>query len=181
MQEIPEDKRALTRTVYLSPTGRTFNQKIARELSLNDNLIFLCGHYEGIDERALEMTVTDEISIGDYVLTGGELAAMVIIDTVSRLIPGVLHNDESALTESFSDNLLEYPQFTHPEEYEGRHVPEVLLSGNHKLIDEWKREQSLIRTRKLRPDLFEKVELTKADKKFLKKYNEESISEDNVT
>ncbi len=135
------------RVIYLTPQGSVFNQRMAEDLSKEEDLIFLCGHYEGIDERVLEMIVTDHVSIGDYVLTGGELPAMVIIDTISRLVEGVLHNDDSARYESFADNRLEYPQYTRPEEFMGRKVPEVLLSGNHAKIAEWREEESLKRTR----------------------------------
>ena len=141
------------RVIYLTPQGSVFNQRMAEDLSKEEDLIFLCGHYEGIDERVLEMIVTDHVSIGDYVLTGGELPAMVIIDTISRLVEGVLHNDDSARYESFADNRLEYPQYTRPEEFMGRKVPEVLLSGNHAKIAEWREEESLKRSRERRPDL----------------------------
>ncbi len=141
------------RVIYLTPQGSVFNQRMAEDLSKEEDLIFLCGHYEGIDEWVLEMIVTDHVSIGDYVLTGGELPAMVIIDTISRLVEGVLHNDDSARYESFADNRLEYPQYTRPEEFMGRKVPEVLLSGNHAKIAEWREEESLKRTRERRPDL----------------------------
>lgn len=141
------------RVIYLTPQGSVFNQRMAEDLSKEEDLIFLCGHYEGIDERVLEMIVTDHVSIGDYVLTGGELPAMVMIDTISRLVEGVLHNDDSARYESFADNRLEYPQYTRPEEFMGRKVPEVLLSGNHAKIAEWREEESLKRTRERRPDL----------------------------
>ena len=141
------------RVIYLTPQGSVFNQRMAEDLSKEEDLIFLCGHYEGIDERVLEMIVTDHVSIGDYVLTGGELPAMVIIDTISRLVEGVLHNDDSARYESFADNRLEYPQYTRPEEFMGRKVPEVLLSGNHAKIAEWREEESLKRTRERRPAL----------------------------
>ena len=141
------------RVIYLTPQGSVFNQRMAEDLSKEEDLIFLCGHYEGIDERVLEMIVTDHVSIGDYVLTGGELPAMVIIDTISRLVEGVLHNDDSARYESFADNRLEYTQYTRPEEFMGRKVPEVLLSGNHAKIAEWREEESLKRTRERRPDL----------------------------
>ena len=144
-----------TRVIYMTPQGKVFNQKIAQELSREENLIFLCGHYEGIDERVLDMIVTDNISIGDYVLTGGELPAMVVIDAVSRLVPGVLNNDVSAEFETFHDNLLEYPQYTRPEEFMGRKVPEVLLSGHHKKIEEWRLSKSIERTKERRPDLWE--------------------------
>lgn len=143
--------------IALSPKGRTFTQPIAKELAVNEDLIFLCGHYEGIDQRVLDAIVTDYISIGDYVLTGGELAACVVIDCVSRLIPGVLGNDDSASTESFENDLLEYPQYTRPEEWHGRKVPEILLSGNHRLVDEWRLEQSISRTRESRPDMLERA------------------------
>lgn len=142
-----------TRVIYMTPQGKVFNQQMAKELACEDDIIFLCGHYEGIDERVLEMIVTDNVSIGDYVLTGGELPAMVMIDTISRLVPGVLNNDSSAAEESFSENLLEYPQYTRPVEFMGRKVPEVLLSGHHANIEAWRREQSLIRTKSRRPDL----------------------------
>ena len=161
-----EHKR--TRLIYLSPIGRPFTQEVAKELSKEENLIFLCGHYEGIDERALELEADDYISLGDFVLTGGELPAICIMDAVARLVPGVLSNDESASDESFEGNTLEYPQYTRPEEFMGMRVPDVLLSGHHANIKQWRREQSLIRTRERRPDLFEKVELDKKDKKFLK-------------
>lgn len=141
------------RVIYMTPQGRVFNQSIAEELAKEEDIVLLCGHYEGIDERVLEMIVTDNLSIGDYVLTGGELPAMVVIDTVSRLVPGVLNNDTSAEFETFHDNLLEYPQYTRPEEFMGRKVPEVLLSGHHKNIEAWRQEQSVQRTRERRPDL----------------------------
>lgn len=155
------------RTIYLTPQGEVFHQTKGKELAKEEDLVFLCGHYEGIDERVLEEIVTDYISIGDYVLTGGELPAMVMVDVISRLIPGVLSNEESGLTESLEGNLLEYPQYSRPEEWNGKKVPEVLLSGHHKRIEEWRRCQSLERTMRKRPDLFEKVELTERDKKIL--------------
>ena len=157
------------RVIYLSPQGKVFDQSMAQEYAKEENLIFLCGHYEGIDERVLEEIVTDYVSIGDYVLTGGELPALVMMDTISRLVPGVLNNDISAQTESFSDNLLEYPQYTRPEEWKGKKVPPVLLSGNHKLLAEWYREQSVIRTAKNRPDLLEKAELSDKEKELVAK------------
>lgn len=146
------------RTIYVTPQGRAFDQKLAGELAREEELIFLCGHYEGIDERVLEEVVTDYVSIGDYVLTGGELAAMVMIDAVSRLVPGVLNNDLSAETESFHNDLLEYPQYSRPEVWHERRVPEVLLSGNHSRISEWRLRQAEERTRKVRPDLYAKYE-----------------------
>ena len=144
------------RVIYLSPQGKTFDQKMAEELAQEHELVLLCGHYEGIDERVLEEIVTDYVSIGDYVLTGGELPAMVMVDAISRLVPGVLHNDVSAEFESFQDNLLEYPQYSRPEEWHGKKVPEVLLSGHHANIEKWRREQAVLRTRERRPDLLEK-------------------------
>ena len=160
------------RVLYMSPQGRVFNQRMAEELAREEELIFLCGHYEGIDERVLEEIVDDEVSIGDYVLTGGELPALVIMDAISRLLDGVLHNEESAEFDSFHDNLLEYPQYSRPEEWRGKKVPPILLSGHHVNVEKWRREQSLIRTRERRPDLLEHAELTKDDKKFLAKLEE---------
>ena len=142
------------RTIYLTPQGKTFNQRMAEEFAKESELIFLCGHYEGIDERALEEVVTDYVSLGDFVLTGGELAAMVMIDAIARLVPGVLHNDTSAVDESFSGYLLEYPQYTRPESYNGKKVPAELLTGNHKIIRKWRKEQAEIRTKERRPDLY---------------------------
>lgn len=144
------------RTIYVTPQGRTFSQQMAKELASEEELVFLCGHYEGVDERVLEEIVTDYISIGDYVLTGGELPAMVMTDAIARLVPGVLNNDDSALTESFSDDLLEYPQYSRPEIWNGKPVPPVLLSGDHAKVDAWRLEQSIARTRERRPDLYEK-------------------------
>ena len=158
-----------TRVIYLTPQGEVFNQNMAEELAKEEELIFLCGHYEGIDERALEMIVTDYVSIGDYVLTGGELPAMVMIDAISRLVPGVLSNKASAEFETFHDNLLEYPQYTRPETFMDQSVPKVLLSGHHGKIEEWRRQQSLIRTAKRRPDLLKNAKLSEDDKKVLKK------------
>ena len=148
------------RVIFLTPQGKTFNQDMAKEFALEEDLVFLCGHYEGIDERVLEEIVPDYVSIGDYVLTGGELPAMVMMDSISRMVPGVLNNQESGETESFSGNLLEYPQYSRPEEWHGKKVPEVLLSGHHANVDKWRREQSIIRTAKWRPDLLPKADLT---------------------
>jgi tRNA (guanine37-N1)-methyltransferase len=142
------------RVVYVTPQGSLFNQAKASELSKQEDLVLLCGHYEGIDERVLEEIVTDYISIGDYVLTGGELAAMVMIDAISRLVPGVLNNDESAQTESHSSGLLEYPQYSRPEIWQDKKVPDILLSGHHANIDKWRLEQSIERTRVRRPDMY---------------------------
>lgn len=155
MEKIGKEK---VRTVFLSPRGKTFNQRMAEELSKEEDLIFLCGHYEGIDERVLEEIVTDTVSIGDFVLTGGELPAMMMIDAIARLIPGVLHNDFSAVDESFSGYLLEYPQYTRPEEWHGKTVPVELLSGNHKVIRKWRKEKAEENTKNARPDLYEKYE-----------------------
>ncbi|GAK38537.1 tRNA (guanine-N(1)-)-methyltransferase [Paenibacillus sp. TCA20] len=155
------------RIILMCPQGETFTQKKAEELSKEEHLIFICGHYEGYDERIREHLVTDEISTGDYVLTGGELPAMVVIDSVVRLLPGVLGNETSAVTDSFSTGLLEYPHYTRPAEFRGHKVPDILLSGHHKNIDAWRREQSLLRTLTRRPDLLEQVELTKKEKAWL--------------
>lgn len=144
------------RTVYVTPQGSVFNQSMAVDFSREEDLIILCGHYEGVDERVLEEIVTDYVSIGDYVLTGGELPAMVMVDAISRMVPGVLSNEDSGVTESFYNNLLEYPQYSRPEVWNGRKVPEVLLSGHHKNIEQWRLEQSIQRTRERRPDLYEK-------------------------
>lgn len=169
-QSVVEKAKSKPRVIYLSPQGQTFSQGMAEEFAKEEDLIFLCGHYEGIDERVLEEIVTDYVSIGDYVLTGGELPAMVMIDAISRLIPGVLHNDVSAEFESFQDNLLEYPQYTRPEEWHGKKVPEILLSGHHANVEKWRREQSVIRTAQRRPDLLEKADLTQQEKDLAKKY-----------
>ncbi len=155
------------RVIYLTPQGSVFHQKMAQEFAKEQDLVFLCGHYEGIDERVLDEIVTDYVSIGDYVLTGGELPAMVLIDAISRLVPGVLKNEESAQFESFHDNLLEYPQYSRPEEWMGKKVPSVLLSGHHANIEIWRREQSLQRTYERRPDLLDRAVLSEKDKKFL--------------
>lgn len=167
-EDIKRKTKKAPRVIYMTPQGRTFNQEMAKELAKEEELVFLCGHYEGVDERAIDMQVTDCISIGDYVLTGGELPALVIMDAVSRMVPGVLTNEDSGMNESFEDNLLEYPQYTRPEEYNGSRVPDILLSGHHANIERWRRNQSLLRTARQRPDLFEKVELDKNDRKFLR-------------
>lgn len=165
------------RVLYMTPQGRVFNQEIAKELSKEQDLVFLCGHYEGIDERVLELIATDYLSVGDYVLTGGELPAMMMIDCISRLVPGVLNNDVSAEFESFHDNLLEYPQYTRPEVFMEQRVPEVLLSGHHKNIDTWRREQSIVRTLERRPDLLEGAQLSKKEKEFLERLLAEKRSD----
>lgn len=167
------EKAQGARVVYMTPQGRPFTQRIAEELSQEENLVFLCGHYEGIDERIIEEIVTDEISLGDFVLTGGELAAITIIDAVSRLVPGVLGKEDSFADESFSDGLLEYPQYTRPPVFHGKEVPEILLSGHHANIAKWRREQSLIRTVKKRPDLLETAELTAKERQFVERLREE--------
>ncbi|SFC73278.1 tRNA (guanosine(37)-N1)-methyltransferase TrmD [Clostridium uliginosum] len=156
------------KVIFLGPRGKTFNQKIARDLSNEDELIFLCGHYEGIDERVYKH-IDMEISLGDFILTGGEMAAIPVIDSVLRLIPGVLGKEESFIEESFSDGLLEYPQYTRPDEFDGEKVPDVLLSGHHENIRKWRRLQSLNITKSKRPDLYKKNTLTKEDKKLLEK------------
>lgn len=166
-EKIPIERRQKARVIYLTPQGSVFNQAKAEEWSKEEDLIFLCGHYEGVDERALELVVTDFVSAGDYVLTGGELPAMMMIDAVSRLVPGVLNNDTSAEFESFHDNLLEYPQYTRPEEFEGKRVPEVLLSGHHANIEKWRREKSIERTLAARPDLLADAVLSKKEQKYL--------------
>ena len=167
-RSVAEKAKSKPRVIYLSPQGQTFSQSMAEEFAQEEELIFLCGHYEGIDERVLEEIVTDYVSIGDYVLTGGELPAMVMIDAVSRLIPGVLHNDTSAEFESFQDNLLEYPQYTRPPVWHGMEVPAVLSSGHHANILKWQREQSILETAKKRPDLlWRAIEEGKLDKKEL--------------
>lgn len=160
------------RVIYLTPQGKVFNQRMAEEFAKEENLIFLCGHYEGIDERVLDKIVTDDVSIGDYVLTGGELAAMVMIDAISRKVDGVLNNSESSEIETFYDNLLEYPQYTRPEVWEGERVPEVLLSGNHGKIEEWRRQKSIERTYDFRPDLLAKANLSDKDKNYLAEYKD---------
>ena len=162
------EKSTRTRVIYMTPQGKKLDQKKVEELSKQEHLILLCGHYEGIDQRVLDSIVDEEISIGDYVLTGGELPAMVLIDSVSRYVEGVL-KDGSTTEESFSQGLLEYPQYTRPEIFQGQQVPEVLRSGNHQMIDKWRREQSLKRTLEKRPDLLEKVDLSDEDKKILEK------------
>lgn len=163
------------RTIYLTPQGPTFTQTMAKGFAGEEELVLLCGHYEGIDERVLEEIVTDYISIGDYVLTGGELAAMVMVDAISRMVPGVLTNDESGATESFEDNLLEYPQYSRPEEWMGKKVPPILLSGNHQKVDEWRREQSILRTAERRPDLLEKAQLTQKERAMIVKLQEKNL------
>ena len=161
------------RVVYLTPQGKVFHQEMAKELAQERDLVFLCGHYEGIDERVLDEIVTDYVSIGDYVLTGGELPAMVMMDSISRMVPGVLSNQESGETESFVGNLLEYPQYSRPEEWHGQKVPPVLLSGHHANIEAWRREQSVMRTAKRRPDLLKKADLTNKEWSQVRQWKKE--------
>ena len=168
------------RCIYLTPQGRVFEQGMAKEYAGEEDLIFLCGHYEGIDERVLEEIVTDYVSIGDYILTGGELPAMIMVDAISRLVPGVLHNDVSAEFESFQDSLLEYPQYSRPEIWHDKKVPEVLLSGHHANIEKWRREQSVIRTARNRPDLLEKAALTEKEKELAEKFLQPEDNCDNI-
>ena len=161
------------RVVYLTPQGEVFHQTMAKELAKEKDLVFLCGHYEGIDERVLDEIVTDYVSIGDYVLTGGELPAMVMMDSISRMVPGVLSNQESGEIESFAENLLEYPQYSRPEEWHGQKVPPVLLSGHHANIEAWRREQSILRTAKRRPDLLKKADLTNKEWSQVRQWKKE--------
>ena len=161
------------RVVYLTPQGEVFHQTMAKELAKEKDLVFLCGHYEGIDERVLDEIVTDYVSIGDYVLTGGELPAMVMMDSISLMVPGVLSNQESGETESFAENLLEYPQYSRPEEWHGQKVPPVLLSGHHANIEAWRREQSILRTAKRRPDLLKKADLTNKEWSQVRQWKKE--------
>ena len=165
------------RRIYLGPRGRKLTTALARELAQEDSLILLCGHYEGVDQRALDACIDEEISIGDYILTGGELAAMVLTDCVARFIPGVLGCAESPEEESFSDGLLEYPQYTRPRELDGRSVPEVLLSGDHAKIRAWRRRESLRATLRFRPDLLESADLSPDDLKIVKELENECSSE----
>lgn len=161
--EVTKDARQKPRVIYLSPQGRVFNQQIAKELAKEEHLVFLCGHYEGVDERVLEELQVEELSIGDYVLTGGEIAALAVIDAVARLVPGVLPSEEAYSEESLYNGLLEYPQYTRPPVFMGREVPEVLLSGHHENIQKWRREQSVMRTFRKRPELLLEAELTEAE------------------
>ena len=167
VEDIPPHEEAKPRVILMCPQGEPFKQSKAEELAKEKHLIFICGHYEGYDERIREHLVTDELSIGDYVLTGGELPAMVVIDSVVRLLPGVLGNESSAVTDSFSTGLLEYPHYTRPVTFRGWDVPEVLMSGHHARIDSWRREQSLLRTLARRPELLEQMELTSKERELL--------------
>ena len=161
------------RLIYLTPQGKVFDQQMAKELAMEKDLVFLCGHYEGIDERVIEELDPEEISVGDYVLTGGELPALILADSVSRMLPGVLSDDECFEEESHFNSLLEYPQYTHPSSWNGRDVPEILLSGHHAKVDEWRRQKSLERTYRRRPDMLERAKLDKKDEAFLSKLEKE--------
>lgn len=172
-QSVEEKIGYRPRVVFLTPQGKVFNQEMAKDFAMEKDLVFLCGHYEGIDERVLEEIVTDYVSIGDYVLTGGELPAMVMMDSISRMVPGVLTNKESGETESFSGNLLEYPQYSRPEIWHGKQVPPVLLSGHHANVDTWRREQSVYRTAKWRPDLLKKADLTNKEWNQIRQWRKE--------
>ena len=172
-QSVEEKIGYRPRVVFLTPQGKVFNQEMAKDFAMEKDLVFLCGHYEGIDERVLEEIVTDYVSIGDYVLTGGELPAMVMMDSISRMVPGVLSNKESGETESFSGNLLEYPQYSRPEIWHGKQVPPVLLSGHHANVDTWRREQSVYRTAKWRPDLLKKADLTNKEWNQIRQWRKE--------
>ncbi len=168
VEHLQQLQPGLGRIVLMTPQGIPFNQTLAKELAKEDRLVLVCGHYEGIDERFVEKYITDEISIGDYVLTGGELPAMVVVDAVARMIPGVLGEIASAEADSFYNGLLDYPHYTKPREYQGLKVPEVLLTGHHKNIEMWRRRQSVLRTLERRPELLDEAELTDEDKKILK-------------
>jgi tRNA (guanine37-N1)-methyltransferase len=165
--QCPPESGCRERTILLSPQGRVLNQALVRELAGEDHLILICGHYEGVDERVREHLVSDEVSVGDYVLTGGELPAMIVVDAVARLLPGVLGAQEAAQEDSFAGGLLEYPQYTRPAEFRGWGVPEVLLSGNHQAVRRWRREQALRRTRARRPELIPGAELSEEDREIL--------------
>lgn len=166
-QAVAEKIGRKPRVIYLTPQGQTFSQTMVEDFAKEEDLVFLCGHYEGIDERVLEEVVTDYVSIGDYVLTGGELPAMVMIDAISRFVPGVLSNEESAQFESFQDNLLEYPQYSRPAVWRGKEVPPILLSGHHANVEIWRRQQSILRTWQRRPELLEEAQLSKKERQYL--------------
>ncbi|HEU0265964.1 MAG TPA: tRNA (guanosine(37)-N1)-methyltransferase TrmD [Geobacterales bacterium] len=172
--DVLRSERPRSRVILTTPRGRTFDQETATRLALEEGLIIICGRYEGVDERVAELYVDEELSIGDYVLSGGELAAMVITDATVRLVPGVLGNEESALTDTFSDGLLEHPHYTRPPEFRGVAVPEVLLSGNHAAIALWRRRESLRQTWRLRPELLQRIQLSKADRAFLRELQQGS-------
>lgn len=173
LEDVIQERNA-AKVILLTPQGKTFHQRMAEELSIFSRIVLICGRYEGVDERVRDHLVDEEVSIGDYVLTGGELPAMVIVDAVSRLVSGVLGNCDSAAMESFSTGLLEYPQYTRPADFRGWKVPEVLLSGNHKVIDDWRRRESLRKTASRRPDLLSRAGLTEEDRKVLEEINVDS-------
>ena len=175
-----KDREKLPRLIYVTPQGRVFNQDMAKDYAKEEELIFLCGHYEGVDERVLDKLHAERVSIGDYVLTGGELPAMVMIDAISRMVPGVLSNEESGEEESFMNGLLEYPQYTRPDVFMGMEVPEILKSGHHANIARWRRDQSLLRTYETRPELLKQVDLDKKDKKFLENLKNTCIPSDEM-
>lgn len=166
------------RVIYLTPQGQTFSQAMVEDFAREEDLVFLCGHYEGIDERVLEEVVTDYVSIGDYVLTGGELPAMVMIDAISRFVPGVLSNEESAQFESFQDNLLEYPQYSRPAVWRGKEVPPILLSGHHANVEIWRRQQSILRTWQRRPELLKEAELSRKERQYLEEIRRKAQQEE---
>ena len=172
-QDIVKELGYEPRVVYMTPQGKTFKQTDAKSFAEEKDLVILCGHYEGVDERVLEEIVTDNISIGDYVLTGGELPALVVIDSITRLVPGVLNNDESAETESFENGLLEYPQYTRPAEFNGKKVPDIIISGDHAKVDEYRRQESLKRTYERRPDMLKEADLSEKDLEFIKTLDNE--------
>lgn len=176
-QALVENRKSSPRLVYLTPQGKVFDQAMAEELAREEDLIFLCGHYEGIDERVLEEIATDFVSIGDYVLTGGELPAMVMMDSIARMVPGVLSNQESGQFESFQGSLLEYPQYSRPEEWRGKKVPPVLLSGHHGNVDRWRRDQSILRTLRNRPELLSGAVFDKKDRKYLRALLQDELEE----
>ena len=178
--DIKKRLKAPCPVIYMSPQGKPFNNEIAKKYSKLDEMVILCGHYEGVDERIIEEIVTEEISVGDYVLTGGELGAMIVVDATSRMIEGVLNKEESHQTDTFEDGLLEYPQYTRPPQFNGKSVPSVLISGNHKNVDKWRREQALKRTLEKRPDLLAKAKLSKSDKKYIAKLLNEAEMKGNT-
>lgn len=173
-QSVAQELGYRPRLVYLTPQGKVFHQEMAKEYAGEEDLVFLCGHYEGVDERVLELLGAEAVSIGDYVLTGGEMPALIMIDAISRMVEGVLTNDESGECESFENHLLEYPQYTRPPEYAGKKVPEVLLSGHHKNIEIWQREEAIKRTYERRPELLQRAELSKKERIFLDAYIKEN-------
>jgi len=179
VESLIEENAPKPRVILMCPQGERYSQAKAEELANEEHLIFICGHYEGYDERIREFLVTDELSVGDYVLTGGELPAMTIIDSVARLLPGVLGNETSAVTDSFSTGLLEYPHYTRPADFRGMKVPDILLSGHHANVEAWRKQQSLRRTLERRPDLLEHVELNKKEKKWLQEIKQNINQENN--